>query len=135
LQLIEGFPTRPIGLERFKEGIIKILKIALKETKNYGGYLSHNSSLGLGQPRLSGVGPMFRDDESVLQCIQMKVHPPKIMGCILLVWWHRLIKGLFSRPLAALHISKPIRKQIAPKSQKVWDEAGCFLIHKHGSYI
>ena len=54
----------------------------------------------------------------------MKVRLPKITGCILLVtktlvWWHRLIKGLFSRPLAALHIFEPIRKQIAPKAQKV----------------
>ena len=64
----------------------------------------------------------------------MKVYPPKIMGCILLVtktlvWWHELIKGLFSRPLAVLHVFEPIRKQIAPKAQNVWDEAGCFSIH------
>ena len=62
----------------------------------------------------------------------MKVHPPKITGCILLMtktlaWWHRLIKGLFSRPLAILHAFEPIEKQIAPKTQKVWDEAGCFF--------
>ena len=108
--------------------------------ENCGGYLTHNSSLGLGQPRLSGVGPMFRDNENVLYHIQMKVHPPKITGCILLMtkmleWWHRLIKGLFSKPLAALHIFKPIRKQIAPKAQKVWDKAGCFSIHNHVPYI
>ena len=51
----------------------------------------------------------------------MKVHPPKITGCILLVmktlvWWHRLIKGLFGRPLAVLHVFEPIRKQNAPKA-------------------
>ena len=67
---------------------------------------------------------MFRDGESVLRHIQMKVHPSKITGCILLVaktlvWWHGLIKGPFSRPLAILHVFEPIRKQIAPKTQKV----------------
>ena len=51
----------------------------------------------------------------------MKVHPPKIMGCILLMmktlaWWHRLIKILFSRPLAILHAFEPIEKQITPKT-------------------
>ena len=56
----------------------------------------------------------------------MKVHPLKIMGCILLVmktlvWWHRLVKGLFSKPLVVLHVFEPIRKQITPKTQKVWD--------------
>ena len=59
---------------------------------------------------------MFRDDGSVLQRVQMKVHPPKITGCILLVtktlvWWHRLIKGIFSRPLAILHAFEPMGKQ------------------------
>ena len=112
----------------------------LRETKNCGGHLTHDSSLGLGQPRLSGVGPMFRDGESILQRVQMKVHPPKIMGCILLVtkmlvWWHRLVKGLFSRPLALLHVFGPIGKQIAPKTHKVWDKVGCFWIHNHGPYI
>ena len=53
-----------------------------KRTENCGGYLTHDSGLGLGQPHLSGVGPMFRDGESVLQRVQMKVHPPKITGCI-----------------------------------------------------
>ena len=69
----------------------------------------------------------------------MKVRLPKITGCILLVtktlvWWHRLIKGLFSRPLVILHVFEPNRKQIASKTQKVWDEAGCFSIHNHGPY-
>ena len=41
-----------------------------------------------------------------------------------LVWWHRLIKGIFSRPLVVLHIFDPIGKQIA---QKVWDEADWFF--------
>jgi len=62
----------------------------------------------------------------------MKVHPLKIMGCILLMtktlaWWHRPIMGIFSRPLAVLHAFEPIEKQITPKTQKVWDEAGCFF--------
>ena len=83
---------------------------------------------------------MFQNGESVLQRIQMKVRPPKIMGCILLVmktlvWQHRLVKSLFSRPLAVLHAFKPIEKQIALKTQKVWNKAGCFLIHSHGPYI
>ena len=30
-----------------------------KKTKNCGGHLTHDSGLGLGQPHLSGVGPMF----------------------------------------------------------------------------
>ena len=97
------------------------MKTSLKEKENCGGYLTHNSGLSLGEPRLSGVGPMFQDDESVLQRIQMKVRPPKITGCILLVtkmlvWWHRLFKGLFNRPLATLLVFEPIRKQIAPKA-------------------
>ena len=33
MQLIGGFPTRPIGLKGFKEGIIKILKAKLKEQR------------------------------------------------------------------------------------------------------
>ena len=84
---------------------------------------------------------MFRDSENILQRVQMKVHPPKIMSCILLMtmtlaWWHRLVKGLFSRPLGVLHAFEPIEKQIAPKTQKVWDKAGCFFsIHSHGPYM
>ena len=62
----------------------------------------------------------------------MKVQLPKIMGCILLMtktlaWWHRLIKGLFSIPLAILCAFKTIEKQMAPKTQKVWDEADWFF--------
>jgi hypothetical protein len=30
-------------------------------------YLTHDSGLSLGQPRLSGVGPVLRDGEGVLQ--------------------------------------------------------------------
>jgi len=62
----------------------------------------------------------------------MKVHLPKIMSCILLMmetlaWRRRLVKGLFSRPLAILHAFKPIEKQITPKTQELWDKAGCFF--------
>jgi hypothetical protein len=70
----------------------------------------------------------------------MKVHPPKIAGYILLMmktlaWWHRLVKGFFSRLLAILHVFEPIEKQIAPMAQKVYGEAGCFSIHSHSPYI
>ena len=70
----------------------------------------------------------------------MKVHPLKITGCILsmkktLAWWHRFVNGLFSRSLAILHAFEPIEKQIAPKTQMVWDEAGYFFIHNHGRYL
>ena len=92
----------------------------LRKIENCGGHLTHDSGLSLSQPRLSGVGPMIRDGERVLQRVQMKIHPLKITGCILLmmktlVWWHILIKGLVSRPLAVLHAFEPIEKQIAPK--------------------
>ena len=58
---------------------------------------------------------MFQDGESILQRVQMKVRPPKIRSCFLLMMktlaqWHGLVKGLFSRPLAIFHVFEPIKK-------------------------
>ena len=68
--------------ERIERRDNQDLEDKTKRIENCGGYLTHDSGLGLVQPRLSGVGSMFRDGESVLQRVQMKVHLPKIMGCI-----------------------------------------------------
>jgi hypothetical protein len=32
-----------------------------------------------------------------------------------LVWWLGLIKDLFNRPLAVLHLFEPVEEQITPK--------------------
>ena len=75
---------------------------------------------------------MFRDGENVLQRVQMKVRLPKIMGCIILmmktlVWWHRLIKGLFSRPFAILHAFEPMRKQNHTKDMEGLGQSRLFF--------
>ena len=60
----------------------------------------------------------------------MKVHSPKIMGCILLVtktlvWWNKLIKGLFSIPPISADLTLVRVRLVAKKQDFVPND--CFL--------